>query len=190
MRSPVVTLSPGASMGQAAERMNDCGVGRLPVAEGRRLVGIVTSRNVRAFHPNRLVADAMSVPVRTLSPKATVLEAHALLARHAIAHLLVMDGASAVGAASQARGEAEGARYIDPLTELPRPELVKEQAGPLLPTGHKPRAARGLPMTEPYRAGSERVTTSHTAPTTRGSNWLPEQRRSSSKASSGVRGGR
>lgn len=50
MTSPVVTISPYASVAEAARRMSDSGVKRLPVVKDGALVGIVSRADlVRAF---------------------------------------------------------------------------------------------------------------------------------------------
>jgi CBS domain-containing protein len=50
MTTPVVTISPHASVAEAARRMSDLGIKRLPVVKDEQLVGIVSSTDlVRAF---------------------------------------------------------------------------------------------------------------------------------------------
>ena len=50
MTTPVVTISPHASVAEAARRMSDLGIKRLPVVQDDKLVGIVSSTDlVRAF---------------------------------------------------------------------------------------------------------------------------------------------
>jgi CBS domain-containing protein len=50
MTSPVVTISPHASVAEAARRMMDLGIKRLPVVKGDVLVGVVSRTDlVRAF---------------------------------------------------------------------------------------------------------------------------------------------
>ena len=50
MSSPAITVSPTASLAEAAGRMLDCAVNRLPVVEDGKLVGIVARADlVRAF---------------------------------------------------------------------------------------------------------------------------------------------
>ena len=50
MTTPVVTISPHTSVAEAARRMSDLGIKRLPVVQDDKLVGIVSSTDlVRAF---------------------------------------------------------------------------------------------------------------------------------------------
>jgi len=50
MTTPVVTISPHTSVAEAARRMSDLGIKRLPVVRDDKLVGIVSRTDlVRAF---------------------------------------------------------------------------------------------------------------------------------------------
>jgi CBS domain-containing protein len=60
MTRDVVTVRPDASVREAARMMDDLNVGALPVCDGRRLVGIVTDRDITV----RATADGMR-PDRT-----------------------------------------------------------------------------------------------------------------------------
>ncbi len=51
MRKPVITTSPTTTLAQAQALMRDHGIRHLPVLEGERLVGIVSSRDIRAAVP-------------------------------------------------------------------------------------------------------------------------------------------
>lgn len=137
MHTPAVTISPDRSVEDAARRLQQAGLSCLPVVEDGQLVGVLTVRNVLACHPNRLVADAMTCPPVTVSPAASVWDARWLFLRYPVEELVVVDGPEVVGTLSRYRVETEIARYIDPLTELPRPELLKEQAKALLRDGHE-----------------------------------------------------
>ena len=60
MASSVYTVSSDKSVSYAAERMNEWKVGSLIVVDHGTVMGIITSRDVRSSHPNRIVADAMT----------------------------------------------------------------------------------------------------------------------------------
>ena len=137
MHTPAVTISPDHSVLDAARRLKQSGLSCLPVIEDGQLVGILTVRSILGCHPNRLVADAMSSPAITIQPGASVWDARWLFLRHPVDELVVVDGPAVVGTVSRVRIETEIARYVDPLTELPRPELLKEQAKALLRDGHE-----------------------------------------------------
>ena len=55
MATNVVTVRPDATVREAAAMMDDLNVGALPVCDGRRLVGIITDRDITV----RATADGM-----------------------------------------------------------------------------------------------------------------------------------
>jgi H+/Cl- antiporter ClcA len=57
LRRPAVTIAPGASLRQAADAMVRERVGRLPVVEEGRVVGIVTRSDVLGAHESRLTSE-------------------------------------------------------------------------------------------------------------------------------------
>ncbi len=61
MTRDVVTIRPDASVREAARMMDDLNVGALPVCDGRRLIGILTDRDITV----RATADGMR-PDQTL----------------------------------------------------------------------------------------------------------------------------
>lgn len=137
MNAPAVTISPDRSVEDAARRLEQAGLSCLPVVEDGQLVGVLTVRSVLACHPNRLVADAMNSPAITINPDASVWDARWLFLRYPVEDLIVIEGPTVLGTLNRFRVETEIARYIDPLTELPRPDLLKEQAKALLRDGHE-----------------------------------------------------
>ena len=79
MSRDVTSVAPDSTIREAAELMDDLDVGALPVTEGRRLVGMVTDRDitVRATAAGQApdstrVGDVMSTDVRTCTPNQTV----------------------------------------------------------------------------------------------------------------------
>ncbi len=51
MRKPVITTSPSTTLAQAQALMREHSIRHLPVLEGEKLVGIVSSRDIRAAVP-------------------------------------------------------------------------------------------------------------------------------------------
>lgn len=135
MRAPVFTTSPDLSVEEAGACMNRGKTGCLPVVQNGKLVGILTGRDVRSHHPNRLVADAMTTAVLTISPQASLWEARELFQKHPVEQLVVTEDGQVVGLLSREHVEAEILRYVDPMTDFPRPELLKEQARGMLENG-------------------------------------------------------
>lgn len=89
-----VTVGPHQTLQQCLEVMKRHDVSGLPVVEGRKLVGIVTSRDVR-FETDtaKLVNSLMTRDVVTVSPSVSQDEARALLHKRRIEKLLVVSDA-------------------------------------------------------------------------------------------------
>jgi CBS domain-containing protein len=82
-------------------------IGALPVIEANRLVGIFTERDYarrvilkERTSRNTPIRQVMTSPVITASPRQTMRECLALLAKHRIRHLPVMQGERLVGVVS------------------------------------------------------------------------------------------
>ncbi|HJW96959.1 MAG TPA: IMP dehydrogenase, partial [archaeon] len=88
-----ITISPQDTIGKAREIMEKNRVSGLPVTEGERTVGILTTRDL-VFKTNNslLVKDVMTRELVTAGEKATMEEAIELLDRHKIEKLLIVDG--------------------------------------------------------------------------------------------------
>jgi len=99
-------IGPEATIADAAEALIQDGVGSLAVVEGRRLVGIITERDVvRAVaegvdSEEESVADWMSDTPDTFSPDVEVEEAAAWLLEMGYHHMPVMGGGELLGIVS------------------------------------------------------------------------------------------
>jgi IMP dehydrogenase len=87
-----VTIEPGEPLARALELMRHHGISGIPVTQGRRLVGIVTSRDVR-FETNlsQKVEQMMTRKLITGREGITQAEAQALLHQHRIEKLLIVN---------------------------------------------------------------------------------------------------
>ncbi|HYV47762.1 MAG TPA: IMP dehydrogenase [Myxococcaceae bacterium] len=87
-----VTIDPQAALSRAIELMKQHNVGGIPVVKNRRLLGIVTSRDVR-FEKNlsQKVEDVMTKKLVTAREGVSQQEAQDLLHRNRIEKLLVVD---------------------------------------------------------------------------------------------------
>jgi CBS domain-containing protein len=115
MTSSVVTIEPTATVVDAARRMIEQEKGPLPVVEGKRVVAMLTDRDIIA----RVVAagrDPNSVTVRdvatkdlvTIGPDQDEQAARQMMAQHQLDRLLVVEeGDRLVGIISEADLRAE-----------------------------------------------------------------------------------
>ena len=106
MRSPVTTIAPSLTLGEAFALFQARGFRHLPVVDGGRLVGVLTDRDLRlatsAFlaNPHKIgepVSTSMSHPVLTADPLDPVEDAARIMREHKIGCLPVVDGSELVG---------------------------------------------------------------------------------------------
>ncbi|MHA6512404.1 DUF294 nucleotidyltransferase-like domain-containing protein [Tessaracoccus sp. Z1128] len=100
-RSPV-TIHSGATVGDAAQAMDEARVSAILVTEEERLVGILTDRDLRrvvarAVPPSSPLAETMSTAPHTIAHDALALDVLLNLVEHRIHHLPVMDGDTILG---------------------------------------------------------------------------------------------
>jgi len=101
MTHNVELIRPGDTLEQTARRMEELDVGPLPVREGRRVVGVITDRDitVRATAAGcdpkaTLVGDAMSLDVTCCYEDQDVGEAAQLMEEKQVRRLLVISRAN------------------------------------------------------------------------------------------------
>ncbi len=88
-----VTLPPSATIGTARQAMDENRISGIPVVEGRRVVGILTSRDLRFQRDDQArLVDVMTKEHLVTGPATTTLEAaKAILHRHKVEKLLLVD---------------------------------------------------------------------------------------------------
>ena len=88
-----VTLTPGATLGEAHAIMARFHISGVPITEGEKLVGILTNRDLRfEDRMSRRVSEVMTHEALITAPVGTTLEeAREILARHRIEKLPVVD---------------------------------------------------------------------------------------------------
>ncbi|TFU16399.1 GGDEF domain-containing protein [Thermus tengchongensis] len=138
MTSPLVTVGPWASVREAANLMAQHRVGSLPVIEDGTLLGVVTSRDLRGAHPNRVVLDVLQNPPLHISPKASLLEAHALMEERGVERLLVVEEGRLLGILTKRALAFALGQGFDPLTGLPRADFLRGHLERLLEKGVDP----------------------------------------------------
>jgi CBS domain-containing protein len=109
MTPSVHTASPSQSLAEAAQMMRSEDAGSIPVVEDGRLVAIVTDRDITvravadgADPKETRVADVASQDVVTVTPDQDLDEALALMARHQVRRLPVVEDGQLVGILAQA----------------------------------------------------------------------------------------
>ncbi|MGB9826756.1 MAG: CBS domain-containing protein, partial [Desulfofundulus sp.] len=110
-----MTVSPLDSVRKAAELMNEFKIGCLLVIDGGRLAGIITSRDVRYSHPNRLVVDAMSKDLVTVTPSCSIWDAAEMLERYGIERLVVAENGNLLGIVTKRQLYHELGKHVDSL---------------------------------------------------------------------------
>jgi acetoin utilization protein AcuB len=119
MTRPIIGLPPTASLPEAAQAMVREKIGSLAVLEGGRLIGLLTETDLLAALVEMLdstepspevpealrraagiALDAMSFPLVTVPPTATLAEALSLMGGRDIRHLPVTEGGRLVGVLS------------------------------------------------------------------------------------------
>jgi CBS domain-containing protein len=95
---PPLTVTAADTVAQAARAMTDRHVGAATVLEGRRVVGVVSERDVmqKVVAANRsadatYVRDIMSSPALWVSVGSSVADAAALMREKHVRHLVVLD---------------------------------------------------------------------------------------------------
>ena len=95
---PPLTVGPGDSVAQAARAMSERHVGAATVVDGSSVIGVVSERDVlqkvvaAGGAPESLcVRDIMSSPARTVGVNTSVATAAAIMRKHHIRHLVVLD---------------------------------------------------------------------------------------------------
>jgi CBS domain-containing protein len=104
MTTEPTTVEPKATLGEVATLMKQQDCGSIPVVEGRRLVGIVTDRDivVRGVAAGKdpktqRVSEVMSADPVTIGPDDDVTDAEKKMADRQIRRLPVVEGGKLVG---------------------------------------------------------------------------------------------
>ena len=103
VRRSAVGIEPWRTVREAAQVMEQAGVGALAVVDGERPIGIVTDRDLvrRAVAPgmplDSRVDSVMSVPAVTIAVDSDLHDAYAVFRGHAVRRLPVVDGDRLVG---------------------------------------------------------------------------------------------
>jgi CBS domain-containing protein len=102
MSRDLLSVEPGLALSEVAKRMVAKDVGAVLVTEGKRLVGILTERDVlravaRGVDESTTVADWMTPDPETLDPDESTEHAAVLMIHGGFRHLPVTEGDEVVG---------------------------------------------------------------------------------------------
>ncbi|MEF3309904.1 CBS domain-containing protein [Paenibacillus sp. GYB004] len=103
MSTDCVTVSPQDNIYEIALKMKQNDIGFIPVVEGRKLIGVVTDRDlvIRGYAEKHsgstAVEEVISKDVTTVGPDTSVDEAAKLMARQKIRRLPVVSGGELIG---------------------------------------------------------------------------------------------
>ena len=102
MSRDLLSVAPGDSLAEVAQRMVDRDVGAVLVMEGGGLSGILTERDVlravaAGIEDQTVVADWMTRDPETMGPDDTTQHAAVLMIHGGFRHLPLMEGSDVVG---------------------------------------------------------------------------------------------
>lgn len=121
------TISPSSTVGQARTMLEDCQITGLPVVEeGRKLVGLLSSRDILFVHDDsRLVSDVMTPRERLVTAPVgtTITQAEEILQTHKVEKLPLVDYDNRLAGLITLRDILKRTLY---------PESSKDQKGRLL----------------------------------------------------------
>jgi CBS domain-containing protein len=128
------SAEPGLSLAEAAQLMKSEDIGSLPVVDDSRLVAMLTDRDIvvrvvaEGLDPNAIVVgDVASRELVTVGPEQDLDEALALMARHQLRRLPVVEEDRLVGIVAQAdvAQEAKAKQAGEVLEEISKPTGVE-----------------------------------------------------------------
>lgn len=97
MTSDIVTIAPQATIAEAREKLRANKIHHLIVLEDKKILGVLSDRDVANRRNEMIVADVMTRDVATISPRATLRQAAGRMAARTIHCLPVMDRGKLTG---------------------------------------------------------------------------------------------
>ena len=106
MTRDVLTVAPEDTLGEAAAKMTERGVGAVVVSDFGRMIGILSERDIMRAVADRIhssearVREWMTADPITATPDTSIEEAGRTMLEHGFRHLPVVDGERAIGIVS------------------------------------------------------------------------------------------
>ena len=139
----VLSITPEASVHQAAVLMTTHHIGALPVMRGTELIGVFSERDlisrvvVPRLDPDHTpVMQVMTEKPKTIAPHKTLCDALNLMHAHGFRHLPVVDGERLIAMLSM--------RDIPTEYRLMREKWIEARQGTTIPSSNNPGASPGV----------------------------------------------
>ena len=97
MTSDIVTIAPQATIAEAREKLRANKIHHLIVLEDKKIIGVLSDRDLANRRPEMVVADVMTREVATISPRATLRQAAGRMQGRTISCLPVIDRGKLTG---------------------------------------------------------------------------------------------
>lgn len=137
MSYPVITVNPENGVSYAAQIMERFRIGGLPVVENDKVIGMITSRDIRNTNFNRIVADAMTFNPSTINENVPIWSAFNIMEHYGIKHLPVLSDDNLVGIVTKSDLLYEMGKHVDPLTGLHSSNFIRFIGESLLTDGNE-----------------------------------------------------
>lgn len=124
MTKKIYTIDAYDGICKAGRIMDEKGINCLPVMYDGKLVGVLTSDDIRKTHPNRIVADAMTKKVISVPPPTSLWKSKQVFETNKIETLLVEDESGLVGVVTKTCLYTELGKFYDLLTGLYRSDYI------------------------------------------------------------------
>lgn len=115
----------------------ESGVDCFPVFGDNQLTGVLTYKDLIRAHPNRIVADAMSIDFMSISSSTPLWKAKEKLEKYKVDILFVVDNGELRGLVSKTLLYTELGKHTDLLTELYRSDYIYYNAIELIEKGNE-----------------------------------------------------
>jgi IMP dehydrogenase len=128
IRRAPVWVSPEHSVESAIILMRGHNIGCLPVVDGSDLIGMVTNQELLGQDLDQRISTVMRSTIPSLPPDISVREAADDMVRLGVSRMAVVDADRLIGIVTDGDLLPEIGRSIDPLTELPWSNAMREWA--------------------------------------------------------------
>jgi CBS domain-containing protein len=141
MTQDVECATPDITVREAAERMRSCDIGSLPVCEGKKVVGIITDRDITirstasGSDPNSTkIGAVMTREIVSVKPDDTLKDAERLMHDRQLRRLPVVDeqgelvGYLAMAKVARRESPAKAGRVLQGVSQPTKPESLTEIA--------------------------------------------------------------